>query len=231
MNLSPTESERMTIFAAAEFARRNLRSGIALSHPEAVAFLTDEAMLMARSGLSYDEVRQRAGTLLEPAQVEPGVASMLRLIMIELPMAEGTKLLALFDPIPCIDGDLVPGEIIPRDANSVQTVMSTPEDCEIEVINGGDRDIQVRSMTHFFEVNPALRFDRSRAYGMRLAVAAGAGIRFEPGIPKRVRLTPVSGTRVVRGHAGLVDGPLDDPAVRDRAFQRAQECGYLGRSQ
>ena len=73
MNLSPTELERLTIFTAAEFARRNIRSGIPLSHPEAVAFITDEAMLMARAGGSYTEIRHLSTRLLTPAELEPGV--------------------------------------------------------------------------------------------------------------------------------------------------------------
>jgi urease subunit gamma/beta len=99
MNLSPTEMDRLVIFTAAEMARRNLRLGVRLSHPEAVAFITDEVMLAARRDMPYEEIRDMAGRLLTTDDVEPGVAQMIPLIYIECGFAEGTKLIALFEPI------------------------------------------------------------------------------------------------------------------------------------
>ena len=74
----------------------------------------------------------------------------------------------------------------------------------------GDRPIQVGSHYHFFEVNPALRFDRAAAYGFRLNVPAGTAVRFEPGEEKEVALVEFGGARRVYGHRGEVNGPLDD---------------------
>lgn len=225
MNLSPTELERLTIFTAAEFARRNLRLGIRLSHPEAVAYLTDEAMLLARQDVPFAEIRDRVSRMLAADQLQEGVASMIPLLMIELPMEEGTKLLAVYDPVAAGRDEFRPGEVFtPGEAAEMFDDSSL---VEIEVVNTGDRDVQVRSLTHFFEVNRALVFDRSAAYGMRLAVPAGQGQRFEPGLPKLVLLTPIGGERIVLGQAGLVDGALDDPQVRARAFAIARERGYL----
>lgn len=225
MNLSPTELERLTIFTAAEFARRNLSRGILLSHPEAVAFLTDEAMLLARADLPFAQIRDRVTRMLTHEQVQPGVPLMIPLLMIELPLEEGTKLLAVYDPIaPGADG-FKPGGI--ETAGEAREMFADASLLFLEVVNTGDRDIQVRSLTHFFEVNPALTFDREAAYGMRLAVSAGQGQRFEPGIPKTVPLVPIDGDRIVLGQAGLVEGPLDDPVVRERALRRASERGYL----
>ncbi|MBB1040207.1 MULTISPECIES: urease subunit beta [unclassified Dietzia] len=225
MNLTPTESERLTVFTAAEFARRNLREGIPLSHPEAVAYLTDEAMLMARTDLPFSEVRERAGQLLTSAQVEPGVPSMISYIMLELPTLAGSKLLTIYSPIAETADGPVPGEVIAL--TEAETVFDPSGLIDLEVVNTGDRDIQVRSMTHFFEVNKALAFDRAAAYGHKLAINAGGGTRFEPGIPKVVTLTPFVGERVVHGQAGLVNGPLDDPDTRARAFERARQRGYI----
>jgi urease subunit gamma/beta len=225
MNLSPTELERLTIFTAAEFARRNLRLGIRLSQPEAVAFLTDEAMLMARQDRAFADIRDEVSRMLTPEQVQPGVAAMVPLLMIELPMDEGTKLLAVYDPIPVPADELRPGGVTTYGEAQVLFDDATP--VEVEVVNTGDRDVQVRSLTHFFEVNRALRFDRAAAYGMRLAVPAGQGVRFEPGLPRTVALVPIGGERIVLGQAGLVEGALDDPAIRERAFARAVERGYL----
>lgn len=217
--------DRLTIFTAAEFARRNLSRGIRLSHPEAVAFLTDEAMLLARLDVPFAEIRDRVSRMLSPEQIMPGVASMIPLLMIELPMEEGTKLLAVYDPIAVPDDDMRPGEVLAE--STTRELFAGQEIVEIEVVNEGDRDVQVRSLTHFFEVNPALRFDRELAYGMRLAVSSGSGMRFEPDVPKRIELVAISGDRIVLGQAGLVNGALDDPAIRAAAFAAARERGYI----
>src|SRR5262249_35042434 len=77
------------------------------------------------------------------------------------------------------------------------------------VANGGDRPIQVGSHYHFYEVNKALRFDRSAAYGMRLDIAAGTAMRFEPGEEKEAPLVEFAGSRIVHGHNAKVGGPLE----------------------
>ena len=76
------------------------------------------------------------------------------------------------------------------------------------VRNTGDRPIQVGSHYHFFEVNPALEFDRAKAYGMRLDIAAGTAMRFEPGEEKEAPLVALAGAREVWGHNGKVNGKL-----------------------
>jgi urease subunit beta len=78
----------------------------------------------------------------------------------------------------------------------------------VEVANGGDRPIQVGSHYHFYETNPALRFERARAYGMRLDIPAGTAVRFEPGQVRTVTLIALSGARIVHGFNALVSGPL-----------------------
>ncbi|MCP9625534.1 urease subunit beta [Rhodopseudomonas palustris] len=230
MNLSPTEMDRLVIFNAAQLARRNMSLGIKLSHPEAVAYLTDEVMTAARRDLPYAEIRDMAGRLLTTDDVEPGVAQMIPLIYIECLFAEGTKVMALFEPIGPgeaeIADSLVPGEII-AGGDDIESFADLPA-ITIDVVNTGDRDVQVRSHTHFFEVNRALRFDRAAAWGMKVDRPAGAGVRFEPGVVKSVRLVPIAGDRVVRGQAGLVNGPLDDPSAKDAALERARARGYLG---
>jgi urease subunit beta len=78
----------------------------------------------------------------------------------------------------------------------------------VVVTNRGDRPIQVGSHCHFFEVNRALGFDRKASYGMRLNIAAGTAVRFEPGDTKEVDLVALGGTRTVYGINGLVNGKL-----------------------
>lgn len=230
MNLSPTEMDRLVIFNAAQMARRNRSLGIRLSHPEAVAYITDEVMTAARRDLPYAEIRDMAGRLLTSDDVEPGVAQMIPMLYIECMFAEGTKVMAVFEPIAPSDApgadNLVPGEII-AGGEDIESFAGLPA-ITIDVVNTGDRDVQVRSHTHFFEVNRALRFDRAAAWGMKIDRPAGAGIRFEPGVTKSVRLVPVAGDRVVLGQAGLVNGPLDGPSARDDALKLARARGYQG---
>jgi urease subunit gamma/beta len=230
MNLSPTEMDRLVIFNAAQMARRNRSLGIRLSHPEAVAYIADEVMTAARRDLPYAEIRDMAGRLLTTDDVEPGVAEMIPMLYLECLFAEGTKVMALFEPIAPgtlpLESYAIPGEVIPAEGD-IEMFGGLPA-IEIDVVNTGDRDIQVRSHSHFFEVNRALRFDRAAAWGMKIDRPAGTGIRFEPGVVKTVRLVPIAGDRVVRGQAGLVNGPLDAPGARETSLQSARARGYLG---
>jgi urease beta subunit len=82
--------------------------------------------------------------------------------------------------------------------------------CTVKVRNTGDRPIQVGSHAHFFEVNTALEFDRSRAYGFRLNVPSGTALRFEPGETREVELVGLRGDRIVFGMNALVNGPLGE---------------------
>ena len=78
----------------------------------------------------------------------------------------------------------------------------------LSVENTGDRPIQVGSHYHFYETNEALRFDRKKAYGCRLNIAAGTAVRFEPGQRRTVEVIKVSGSRIIYGFTGAVNGPL-----------------------
>ena len=112
---------------------------------------------------------------------------------------------------------MIPGEYL-LDVDPIELNAGRPTK-RIIVSNRGDRPVQVGSHCHFFEVNRWLDFDRAAAYGMRLNVAAGTAVRFEPGDTREVELVAIGGTREVFGLNQLVEGPLDDPAVRDAALQ------------
>ncbi len=79
---------------------------------------------------------------------------------------------------------------------------------ELEVVNTGDRPVQVGSHVHFPQANAALEFDRDRAHGRRLDIPAGTAVRFEPGLPQRISLVPLGGSREVHGIGRDAPGPL-----------------------
>ncbi|WNF25803.1 urease subunit beta [Streptomyces sp. C11-1] len=102
---------------------------------------------------------------------------------------------------------MIPGEIQYGDGdiplNEGRTVT------RLTVLNAADRPVQVGSHYHFAEANPGLAFDRAAAHGLRLNIAAGTAVRFEPGIPADVELVPLTGRRVVPGLRGATGGALD----------------------
>ena len=101
---------------------------------------------------------------------------------------------------------MIPGELFPADGE-IEINAGRPA-IDLDVSNTGDRPVQVGSHYHFFETNPALSFDRAKARGMRLDIAAGTAVRFEPGQSRTVRLIPFAGSRIVHGFRGDVEGKL-----------------------
>ena len=119
---------------------------------------------------------------------------------------------------------MIPGEYL-FDGPPLELNAGRPT-CVVEVTNTGDRPVQIGSHFHFFEVNRALIFDRAAAYGMRLDLPAGTAVRFEPGDIKSVQLVALSGLREMYGGSGLVNGRLDDPAVKAQALARMKQAGF-----
>jgi urease subunit beta len=101
---------------------------------------------------------------------------------------------------------MIPGEVITREG-ALELNAGAPQ-LTLTVANTGDRPIQVGSHYHFYETNAALRFDREKARGMRLDIAAGTAVRFEPGQSREVKLVPLGGRRVVYGFQQKIMGPL-----------------------
>ena len=101
---------------------------------------------------------------------------------------------------------MIPGEVITADDNIV--LNEGRSELEINVSNSGDRPIQVGSHYHFFETNEALNFDRESTRGMRLDIASGTAVRFEPGQTREVNLIPLSGAKRIFGFNGKVMGDL-----------------------
>ncbi len=101
---------------------------------------------------------------------------------------------------------MVPGEILTKDQEIL--LNAGVETINLTVANTGDRPIQVGSHYHFYETNEALKFDRASARGMRLDIAAGTAVRFEPGQERKISLIPFKGQRVVHGFNRKIMGEL-----------------------
>jgi urease subunit gamma/beta len=206
MNLTPREKDKLLVAMAAMVARNRLARGVKLNHPEAVALITDFVVEGARDGRSVAELMEAGAHVLTSEQVMPGIAEMIHDIQVEATFPDGTKLVTVHHPIRGAASDDIPGEIT---AQSGEIVFNEgAERVTITVANTGDRPIQVGSHYHFFETNPALRFDRDLARGMRLDIAPGTAVRFEPGATREVSLVPLGGKREVYGFRGDVMGTL-----------------------
>lgn len=101
---------------------------------------------------------------------------------------------------------MIPGELIPGTGDLV--LNEGRETVEVTVSNTGDRPVQVGSHYHFFETNPGLSFDRSKARGFRLDIPAGTAVRFEPGQTRTVKLVAFGGKREIYGFRGDIMGKL-----------------------
>jgi len=231
MLLTPTEYERLTLFTAAQLARRHRDKGLKLNHPEAVALIADEILEGAREGRSVADLIAYGSTLLSEDDVLPGVADLVPMLQVEGSFPDGTKLVTVHQPIrpgtqPAATDAVVPGEILAMEGEielNAGRVRTT-----VRAINTGDRPIQVGSHFHFFEVNRALRFDRAASFGMRLDIPAGTAVRFEPGDAKDVTLVAFGGTQEIFGLNDLTDGALADPSLREAAVARAAQRGFEG---
>jgi urease subunit gamma/beta len=218
MRLLPREQDRLLLFLAAELARKRRARGLRLNQAEAVAVIADEVCEAARDGRSYGDAEAAGYAVLGPGDVADGVPELVRRVEVEALFGDGSRLLVLHDPIAATR----PPE---RGEPAIEWLAT---ERALTVANEGDVAVGVTSHFHFFEVNRALRFDRAAAWGMRLAIAPGAKVFFDPGTPREVFLVPIGGARVVRGHAGLADGELDAPGALDAALQLARERGYRG---
>ena len=157
----------------------------------------------------------------------PGVDALMGTLQVEAFFDDGQKLVTVHSPIrpgrePVEPG--APGEV--RTAEGEIELNAGRATASITVANTGDRPVQVGSHFHFFEVNRALRFDRARAFGMRLDIAAGTAVRFEPGDEREVDLVAFGGTREVHGLNRLTEGPAFGDAL-PAALERAERAGFL----
>jgi len=231
MLLTPTELERLTIYTAAELARKRRAKGLKLNHPEATAIIADEILEGAREGRSVADLIAFGSTILTTDDVMPGVADLMAVLQVEGTFPDGTKLVTVHEPIrpgnqPVDTSSVKPGEIIPAEGDI--EINAGRRVAIVKALNTGDRPIQVGSHFHFFEVNKALQFDREKAFGMHLDIPAGTAVRFEPGEAKEVTLVAFGGTGEIYGLNNLTNGSSRSPARKAEALRLARERGYKG---
>ena len=248
MHLTPREKDKLLIAMAAQVARRRLERGVRLNHPEAVALITDFVVEGARDGRSVADLMRAGGEVLGRAQVMEGVPELVTVVQMAGTLPDGSELVTVhhpnegengdltlalygsFLPVPALerfsranDTEVRPGEVLVEPGELV--LNEGREAVTLEVVNRGDRPIQVGSHYPFFETNRALLFDRAKAYGRRLDIPAGTAVRFEPGDPKTVSLVDIAGERVVRGGNALGSGPVT-PENRERALAERAARGF-----
>ncbi|MDO5643579.1 MAG: urease subunit beta [Paracoccus sp. (in: a-proteobacteria)] len=230
MHLAPHEVDKLTVISTGLLAQRRLARGLRLSYPEAVGLITTVLLELIRDGqYSVPDLMAKGGTILGLREVMPGVGDMLGEVHVEGTFPDGTKLVAVRNPITQATGDLalaLYGSFLPLpepslfgtpEAETAGAITTPGDDLElnagrtavtISATNTDSRPIQIGSHFHFVEANPRLQFDREAAYGKRLDIPAGNSIRFEPGETKTVTLVGIAGNRVIRGGNRLADGQV-----------------------
>jgi urease subunit gamma/beta len=231
VQLTPSETDRLLLFLAAELARARRARGLRLNAPEATALVADTVAEAARDGARLADAITAGRSVLGPDDLLPGVAAIVGEVLVEAVFDDGTRLAVVTEPFgtdPRASGRLATGDRMPGEVSVAAPEYEPTYDDVVRTLvrNTGEVPVSVTSHFHFFEVNPRLRFDRSAGYGRHLALAAGAAQRFDPGVDVEVELVPIGGARVAIGFAGLVDGPLDAPGAFEAAMVRLREQGF-----
>ena len=242
MHLSPKEIDKLILHNAGFLAQKRYARGLRLNYPEAVALIAAQLLEFIRDGNAVAALMDKGKQLLGTNDVLPGVSAMVGEVQVEGTFPDGTKLVTVHHPICRAEGDpdlALYGSGLARTQSPWSpdnTISATPgattplaepialnadrETITLSVTNTGDRPVQVGSHYAFFEVNPALSFDREKAYGFRLNIPSGTAARFEPGETKTVSLVAIAGRRTVYGGNALISGQLDEKKAE--ALQNAR---------
>jgi urease subunit gamma/beta len=232
MHLSPREIDKLLLHNAGFLAQKRLARGVRLNHPETVALIATQLLEFIRDGRSVAELMNLGKKFLGRNQVLPGVPELVSDVQVEGTFPDGSKLVTVHHPIAQADGDLalaLYGSFLP--VPKLEAFAALPDEPEpgrmivgegeivlnanratttLAVTNLGDRPVQVGSHYHFVETNASLRFDRAKAYGMRLDIPAGTAVRFEPGERKTVKLVAIAGAAIIRGGNNLASGSVTE---------------------
>ncbi|KAI6710487.1 hypothetical protein JHW43_006992 [Diplocarpon mali] len=244
MRLVPKELDKLAISQLGLLAQRRLARG---------ALIANNLQELIRDGNhTVADLMSLGATMLGRRHVLPSVCSTLTEVMVEGTFPTGTYLVTVHHPISSDDGDLAKalyGSFLPvpdisafalpdsqeyeaeRQPGAVVVVKGRVvlnqgrKRVSLKVTSKGDRPIQIGSHYHFIETNPQLEFDRGKAYGYRLDIAAGTSVRFEPGDTKTVTLVEIGGDKIIRGGNHLATGKVDMSRV-DHIVAKLQECGF-----
>ena len=222
MELTPSALDRLLVFNVAQLAQSRRARGLKLNKPEAVALISHAVIEAARDGASHSAALNAGLAAVSDSELLPGVGPLLTGIAVEAVFSDGRRLVVV--DFESADED-VPGKV-----TRLEPIVHTTnaDSISLVVVNESDIQISVTTHMHFFEVNPKLRFDRVTSYGRHLHIPAGEHVDFPPGVEVSVNLIPISGNRILIGFAGLVDGPLDAPGIKESAIAKARSLGYLG---
>jgi len=255
MHLSPKEINKLMLHNAGFLAQKRYARGLPLNYVETIALISTQILEFIRDGNPVAELMEKGKRILGFVDVMEGVASMIDEVQVEGTLPDGTKLVTVHHPVCREAGDsalalygsglvrtqqttgtskklkpiyeneelLDPGQTIPGQGSIL--LNEGRSTVEITVVNHGDRPIQVGSHYPFFETNPALQFDRNKAFGCRLNIPAGTAVRFEPGEGKTVTLVEIAGQKLIFGGNNLTDGSTED-ANKAAAFKRSTERGF-----
>jgi urease subunit gamma/beta len=245
MRLSPRDIDKLMLHQAGFLAQKRYARGIRLNYPETVALIAAQLLEFIREGESVSSLMNKGKQFLGFDDVMPGVAETVHDVQVEGTFPDGTKLVTVHDPICREQGDsdlalygsglkreASTGEAVPAFSPGARTFADDMieinvgrETAQIDVTNHGDRPVQVGSHYPFFETNAGLMFDRRKAFGMRLDIAAGTAVRFEPGETKKIQLVRIAGEQIVYGGNGLISGATTADKV-DAALERALEKNF-----
>ncbi|KAL8652290.1 MAG: hypothetical protein Q9210_002765 [Variospora velana] len=245
MHLVPKELDKLVISQVGLLAQRRLARGVKLNQTEAI--------LIRDGNHSVADLMALGKTMLGRRHVLPSVVDSLTELMVEGTFPSGTYLVTVHHPISSDNGDLekalygsflpippadlfpVPnpadyhahkmhGAVIPVKKGNI-VLREGRKRKSLRVSSKGDRPIQIGSHYHLAEVNPQLEFDRLKAYGCFLDIAAGTSVRFEPGERRTVTIVEIAGRRIVQGGNGVASGPVD-PSRHEEIQRRLHDDGF-----
>jgi urease subunit gamma/beta len=200
MHLTPSDVEKLLLSVAGMVARDRLARGVRLNHPETVALLSTWVVERAREGATVADLMAQGTTVLSPDQVLPEVPGMLTDVQVEATFPDGRKLVTLHHPLGPGDAASLPGAVRAAEGSiELNADRTATERVTLEIVNTGDRPIQIGSHVHLPDVNAALAFDRAAAESFRLDIPSGTSIRFEPGVSRTVAAVALRGERRVPG--------------------------------
>lgn len=232
MHLTPKEIDKLLLHNAGFLAQKRYARGILLNYPETVALISTQLLEFIREGVSVVELMDRGKKIIGCDDVMPGVEKLIHDVQIEGTFPDGTKLVTVHEPVCDLNlnnewalygsgliktqSKMIIDNVIDDNPGAMKIeegvifLNENRKTINLDVVNTGDRPVQVGSHYNFIDVNIKLKFDRKSSIGYRLNIPAGTAIRFEPGETKKVELVEISGSKIVYGGNNFINGAIDD---------------------